>query len=248
MAGMVYAEDTRRTKALLDHLGVSRPVRSYFVGNEEMRAKELMTRLSEGETVALVTDAGVPGISDPGYSAVQAALSVGAGVTVVPGPSAVTTALVASGLPADRFVFEGFLPRKDKARTERLGLLSSEARTMVLFTTKRRLVLDLSDLAEALGEDRRCVVAREMTKLHEEFWRGTLGEAVSHWRVTKPLGELTLVVEGLEAGGDMDRAVQETMRRMGEGVSTADAVRDVARELGVSRNTLYEKVLAERAR
>ncbi len=150
-ADLVYAEDTRRARILLGHLGVSRPVRSYFVGNEAERAAELAGRLADGETVALLTDAGVPTISDPGLSAVRAALEAGAVVTGVPGPSAVTMAVAVSGFPADRFAFEGFLPRRGERRAERLAALAGEPRTLVLFCSPGRLAADLADLAAALG-------------------------------------------------------------------------------------------------
>ncbi|MFQ5967390.1 MAG: 16S rRNA (cytidine(1402)-2'-O)-methyltransferase [Acidimicrobiia bacterium] len=246
-ADTIYAEDTRRSAKLLKHLGVSTPLRSYFVGNEANRQEELGSRLAAGETIALVTDAGTPGISDPGYTAVRAALAAGARITVIPGPSAATAALVASGLPSDRFVFEGFLPRRGAARSERIAGLGSERRTIVLFTSKTRLVADLEDLSQALDADRRCAVARELTKINEELWRGTLGEAVGHWGSAEPKGEFTLVIEGAPApAADLTAAVAESLKRVSEGSTTADAVRGVATERGVSRRELYEAVIEER--
>ena len=247
-ADLIYAEDTRRTGRLIHHLGVSVPLRSYFVGNEESRRLELSKRLAAGETVALVTDAGTPGISDPGYTAVQAAIEVGAEVTIVPGPSAATAAIAASGLPSDRFVFEGFLPRKGKARKGRLEALAPEVRTIVLFTSKVRLVEDLEDLAAALGDSRRCAVARELTKAHEEIWRGTMREAIEHWRTVQARGEFTIVLEGAApAASDLAAAVADSLRQIESGASTADAVRSVAETFGVSRGDLYEAVLRERS-
>jgi 16S rRNA (cytidine1402-2'-O)-methyltransferase len=246
-ADVIYAEDTRRTGRLLAHLGIRGALRSYFVGNEDTRADELAERLAEGRTVALVTDAGMPGLADPGYTAVKAAERVGAQVTVVPGPSAVTAALAVSGLPSDRFVFEGFLPRKGVARTERLGELADEARTIVLFSSKSRLVTDLRDLGDVLGHDRRCAVVRELTKMHEEVWRGTLSEAAEHWAAAEPRGEFTLVVgRRMETSAPLGEAVEEAVRRIEEGTSTSQAVRDVAEQQGVSRRTLYTEVIRRR--
>ena len=163
-ADIVYAEDTRRSAVLLDRLDARRPLRSFFVGNEKVRSAEIAQHLQAGETVALLTDAGMPGISDPGLSAVRAAVSVGANVTGIPGPSAVTLALALSGLPADRFVFEGFLPRRGAERSRRLDDLASEPRTSVVFCSPRRLAADVADLTARLGRDRPVVVCREMTK------------------------------------------------------------------------------------
>jgi 16S rRNA (cytidine1402-2'-O)-methyltransferase len=246
-AAVVYAEDTRRARILLGHLGVSRPLRSYFTGNEAERAPELARRLEAGETVALLTDAGMPTISDPGLSAVRAALGVGAAVTGIPGPSAVTLAVALSGLPAERFTFEGFLPRKGAARTGRLASLASEPRPMVFFSAPARLAADLEALAAALGAGRVCAVCRELTKVHEEVWRGTLGEAAGHWAETPARGEVTLVVEGapvsLPDGEVAVRLVEEMVRR---GATVSDACRTVAASTGVARRVLYEAVTARR--
>lgn len=242
-ADIVYCEDTRRTRTLLDHLGVRAPMRSYFAGNEDRRSRELGERLQAGETVALVTDAGMPGVSDPGWSAVQAAIEAGALVTGVPGASAVTLALAVSGLPTDRFVFEGFLPRKGRKRRERLTELSSEPRTMVLFAAATRLVTDLADLASELGEERRCVVCRELTKAHEEVWRGRLAEAAQHWDDTPPRGEVTLIVAGMEVdGGSLDEAATAALQSIDGGTRPSEAVRRTATEFDVSRRDLYDEV------
>ena len=246
-AAVVYAEDTRRARVLLGHLGVSRPLRSYFAGNEAERASELARRLEAGETVALLTDAGMPTISDPGLSAVRAALGVGAAVTGIPGPSAVTLAAAVSGLPADRLAFEGFLPRKGATRRERLASLTAEPRTMVFFSAPARLTADLEALSAALGGGRACAVCRELTKLHEEVWRGTLEEAVEHWGETPARGEVTLVVEGAPASlpdGEAALRLVEEMVRLGATVS--EACRAVAADTGVARRVLYEAVTARR--
>ena len=242
-ADIVYAEDTRRSKILLDALGVEARLRSYFVGNEEARSTELGEQLSQGLTVALLTDAGMPSVVDPGYSAVHAAMEVGAAVTVVPGPSAVTAALALSGMPADRFTFEGFLPRKGERRSARLGELRSERRTMVLFSAKGRLLADLTDLAANLGDDRQVVVTREMTKAFEEVWRGTLAEAVERWSESTK-GELTLVVHGAPDGEqDLTAALEQVGQLVSQGAPMAAAVRQVAEMSGIRRRSLYEEAL-----
>jgi 16S rRNA (cytidine1402-2'-O)-methyltransferase len=246
-AAVVYAEDTRRARVLLDHLGVARPLRSYFAGNEAERAAELGRRLEAGETVALLTDAGMPTISDPGLSAVRAALQVGAVVTGVPGPSAVTLAVAVSGLPADRFVFEGFLPRRGADRTRRLASLASEPRSMVLFCAPGRLAADLEALAEALGGGRACAVCRELTKLHEEVWRGTLDEGARHWAEGPVRGEVTLVVAGAPAAApDLEGAIAAVEALVARGAAVSEACREVAAERGVRRRALYEAVAGRR--
>ena len=250
-ADLVYAEDTRRARILLGHLGVSRPVRSYFVGNEVERSAELAGRLASGETVALLTDAGVPTISDPGLSAVRAALGVGAVVTGVPGPSALTLALAVSGLPAERFVFEGFLPRRGRKRDQRLSALAGEPRTLVLFCSPGRLATDLADLAATLGEDRPCAVCRELTKLHEEVWRGSLEEASRRWGEGPARGEVTLVVGGTpeaapDPGSDLAAALQQVEELVSGGSTLSAACRSVAEQRGVRRRALYEAATTRR--
>ncbi len=246
-ADVVYAEDTRRAATLLRALGISAEVRSYFVGNEDRRAVELAERLRAGAVVALISDAGMPSIADPGFSAVNAALGVRAQVTVVPGPSAVTAALAVSGLPAGRFVFETFLPRRGKDRRERIDLLADEQRTIVLFSGKAHVVADLQDLAEALGGNRLVAVTRELTKVYEEVWRGTLAEAAEHWAGRELRGEFTIVIAGAdERLTDLDRIVAEAVDAIESGESMADAVRRIASESGVSRRRLYEAVLKRR--
>ncbi|MDP8958284.1 MAG: 16S rRNA (cytidine(1402)-2'-O)-methyltransferase [Actinomycetota bacterium] len=246
-ASVVYAEDSRRSRVLLEALGVTRPLRSYFAGNEAERAGELRRRLDAGETVALLTDAGMPAIADPGLSAVRAALEAGAEVTVVPGPSALTAALALSGLPSERFVFEGFLPRKGASRQRRLAALSGEERTIVLFSPPSRLGQDLEDLAAVLGPERPLVVTREITKAFEEVWRGNLQQAVAHWREVEPRGELTLVVHGgPPEEPSLEEGVVEVESLVESGAPTAEAVRMVAREMGLRRRRLYEAVIDER--
>ncbi|MFQ5947749.1 MAG: 16S rRNA (cytidine(1402)-2'-O)-methyltransferase [Acidimicrobiia bacterium] len=242
-ASVVYAEDTRRSRVLLRHLGVDRPLRSFFVGNEATRSEELAGRLQRGETVALVTDAGTPAVADPGFTAVRAAIEVGAEVTVVPGPSAVTAALAVSGLPTDRFVFEGFLPRSGKERRSRLESLAVESRTTILFAAAGRLVDDLEDLTSALGESRPLVICRELTKAFEEVWRGTLAEAVEQWGPQPRRGEFTLVVAGVPpVEPDLEKAVAQVEAELTGEERLSDVVRLVAERTGVPRRELYEAV------
>jgi 16S rRNA (cytidine1402-2'-O)-methyltransferase len=242
-ADIVFAEDTRRTRTLLDHVGVDTPLRSFFAGNERSRTDELAGRLTRGETVALVTDAGMPAISDPGLLAVRVARTVGSPVTVVPGPSALTAALALSGLPSDRFVFEGFLPRKGRERRDRIAEIARETRTVVLFASPRRVGADLADLAAATGDDREVCVTRELTKLHEEAWWGSVAEAAASFSGDQR-GEFTLVLAGaIDDRRDLGPALSEVDREVEEGASMTDAVRRVAQRTGMSRRALYEAAL-----
>lgn len=245
-ADCVYAEDTRRSGRLLDALGVRpRRLRSYFAGNESSRTAEVAGRLAAGETVALVSDAGMPGIADPGLSAVRAARHQGSRVTVIPGPSAVTAALAVSGLPASRFSFEGFLPRSGERRARRIRSVASSAETVVLFSSPHRLVDDLSDLLQAGLGDRSVSVVRELSKLHEEIWLGTVAVALGEWTVRPPRGEFTLVLAGRGQMTDplpLNEATEAVERLVAEGLSTSSAVREVSRLTGVPRRDLYESV------
>jgi 16S rRNA (cytidine1402-2'-O)-methyltransferase len=247
-ADVVYAEDTRRSRVLLERLGVSAVVRSYFVGNERGRSAELGARLEDGETVALITDAGTPAIADPGLSAVRAAVEADAEVTVVPGPSAVTAAVAVSGLPGDRFVFEGFLPRKAGARSRRLEELAHETRTLVLFAAPSRVAEELSAIAGSFGADREVVVVRELTKTHEEIYRGTAETTARRWsEEVEPRGEFTLVVAGArKEETPIDRLLAEVDAGVAKGRSLSAVVREVAETAGVSRRVLYEAALRTR--
>lgn len=247
-ADAVFAEDTRRTGKLLKRFGIRAELRSFFVGNEQQRLGELRERLRRGETVALVTDAGMPIVSDPGVAAVRLAADVGARVTVVPGPSAVTSALAVAGVGGDRFVFEGFLPRSRGERERRMAAMAVDDRATVLFAPPTRVAQDLSDLADQLGDDRPVVVARELTKLHEEIWRGTLRDAANHWATAvQPRGEFTLVIaSGAEPEPDMASALAAVDERVEEGERLSTAVRSVAEASGISRRLLYEAALEGR--
>jgi len=244
-ADVIYAEDTRRTAKLLSHLGISVPMKSFFAGNEQARLEHLRQELQDGVSVVLVSDAGMPVVSDPGASAVEVAVEVGATVSVVPGPSAVVTALAVSGFNGDRFVFEGFLPRKGQTRKDAIGRLASEGRTAVLFAAPTRVAADLRDLAMSMEAGRRVVVTRELTKVFEEIWRGTIGESGEHWAssgTTK--GEFTVVIEGAqEAPESIESALDAVRDLIDEGSSTSDAVRTIAGAYGVSRRELYERAL-----
>jgi 16S rRNA (cytidine1402-2'-O)-methyltransferase len=248
-ADLIFAEDTRRTAKLLTHLGVSVPMKSFFAGNERTRLGVLRAELEAGKNVVLVSDAGMPIISDPGTSAVQVAVDCGATVGVVPGPSAVVTALAVSGFDGDRFVFDGFLPRKGGARSRALESLVDERRTIVLFAAPTRVAADLADLARVGGSQRGVVVTRELTKVYEEIWRGTLQEAAAYWgRDGTTKGEFTLVIEGApEREPSMSDAVEAALGLISNGMSTSDAVKAVTATHGVRRNELYDSLVRARS-
>jgi len=245
-AEVIFAEDTRRSGVLLKHLGVKGRVRSYHAGNESSQSKVLEGLLAAGGIVALMTDAGTPAISDPGVSAVAAARRSGSVVTLVPGPSAVTAAVALSGLPSERFVFEGFLPRKGRSRRDRLDDLVSDPRTVVFFIAPHHLLEDMNDLHKTLG-DRKVCVARELTKSFEEVWWGSLSEAITEWTEREPQGEFTLVVGGgAQPPVDLASAVADAGAAMEQGTPMAQAVKEVAAATGVGRRRLYEAVLKRR--
>lgn len=246
---LIACEDTRRTRGLLAHLGIrGASVTTFFEGNERRRVPELVEHLRTGRDVAVVSDAGMPGLSDPGERLVRAAVAEGIPVDVVPGPSAAVTALVVSGLPAARFAFEGFLPRKAGERRARLLQLAGEPRTMILFESPRRVGALLSDAAEALG-DRRASVVRELTKVHQEVVRGTLSELASRYEAEEIRGEVVVVVEGRPAhvGPDELEALAERVEALtAGGVPRREAAARVAEESGASRRALYEASLRQR--
>lgn len=245
-ADAICCEDTRRTGRLLQHAGVERRPLVVVNDHTEVRAiAGVLERLARGERVAVVTDAGMPGISDPGERLVRAAVQAGHVVEVVPGPSAAVTALVASGLPTGRYVFEGFLPRKGSGRTARLVEVAAERRTTVLYEAPHRLARTLADLAEACGADRQVAVARELTKLHEEVWRGSLEAACAWVAEREPRGEVVLVLEGAPepAGADDDDVEAAVQARLEAGDSPRDAAAAVAAALGVPKRRAYEAAL-----
>jgi 16S rRNA (cytidine1402-2'-O)-methyltransferase len=250
-AELVAAEDTRRLHRLCADLGVelSGRVVSYFEGNEAQRTPALLDALRAGQRVVLVTDAGMPTVSDPGYRLVAAAAAEGLPVTCVPGPSAVTTALAVSGLPTDRFCFEGFLPRKGGERRARLAALQAEPRTCVLFEAPHRLADALADMAAVLGGSRRAVVCRELTKTYEEVVRGTLDELVA-WAADGVRGEVTLVLEGAAERTEAltaDELVQMVRLREEAGLTRKEAMAAVASESGLPKKAVYDAVVAAKA-
>lgn len=247
-ADAVAAEDTRRLRRLCDDLGVtpSGAVLSYHEHNEATRTAELVERLVTGERVLVVTDAGMPSVSDPGYRLVDAAVRAGVRVTCVPGPSAVLAALAVSGLPVDRFCFEGFLPRKAGERSRALEALAREPRTLVLFEAPHRIEAALRAMAEAFGADRRAAVCRELTKTYEEVRRGSLAE-LADWAAEGVRGEITVVVAGAAAeASSLEEAVAGIRERVGSGERLKDVCADVAAESGLSRKALYDAAVAAR--
>jgi 16S rRNA (cytidine1402-2'-O)-methyltransferase len=244
---VIAAEDTRRTGRLLRSAGITdRPALvSYFEGNERERTIELVERLREGADVALVTDGGMPGVSDPGYRLVRASVDAAIAVRVVPGPSAVLSALVLSGLPTDRFAFEGFLPRRRGERLRRLDALRPDDRTLILFESPRRVESLLRDVEASLG-DRRMALARELTKLHEEVRRGRVSEIAAGLDPDAPLkGEVVVVIEGARApeAVDLEGCVAEARDLVASGMRKREAARAVAERHGVAANEVYRGLL-----
>lgn len=245
-ADVVACEDTRRTRALLAHAGVAGGRRLVAVNehNEQASVARVLEHLEAGDQVAVVSDAGMPAISDPGERLVRAASGAGYEVVVVPGPSAAVAALVLSGLPAGRFCFEGFLARKPRARAARLAELAGEERTLVFFEAPHRLAESVADLGAAFGAERRVAVCRELTKRFEEVWRGTLAEAVAHVAAREPRGEYVLVVDGAppriaqEVSDDVVVSALEAC--MGAGLDRRAAVAEVAAALDLPKRRVYE--------
>lgn len=244
---LIAAEDTRHTGKLLHHFQITTPQISYHKNNRNERLPELLSQLGEGKTIALVTDAGMPLISDPGYELVTACVEAGISIVPIPGATAVITALSAAGLPTDRFVFEGFLPVMGKDRQKRLELLSTETRTFILYESPHRLKETLQDLASCLGKNRSIVMARELTKLYEEFWRGGIDEAIAHYSQQEPKGEFTLVVAG--AGIEVPVLSEaelkvELLQIMAQGISRSQASRQLAQLTKINRQKLYKLALS----
>jgi len=244
-ADVIAAEDTRRLRRLLERLGVETNARimSYFEGNEARRTDDLVRLLEQGARVVVVSDAGMPAVSDPGFRLVAAAVARGFRVTAVPGPTAVVTALAVSALPVDRFCFEGFLPRKASERLRRLIELASEPRTMVFFEAPHRAAATLAAMASVFGADRPGAVCRELTKTYEEIRRGPLQE-LANWTNSEVRGEITIVVGGASTpSADLEVAAKEAVGLTAGGMKLKAAVAQVARQQGVAKNALYDLAL-----
>lgn len=238
---LIAAEDTRQTRKLLDRYEIQRPLVSYYEHNERARVASLLDHLRE-QDLALVSEAGMPGISDPGYDLVQAAIAAGVSVVPIPGPSAPVAALAASGLPTDQFVYLGFLPRRPAERRKFLKSVGAEPRTMILFESPNRLIATLEDIASELG-DRQVVVARELTKIHEEFVRGRVRDVLTRFEAKAPRGEITLLIAGNSAEPtptDPDDLIRELRSA---GLSNAEIAGRVSKECGVPRREIYRLLI-----
>lgn len=240
---LIAAEDTRITLKLLNHLGLKKPLTSYYRHNTDEAGRKVLDRLLAGENVALCTDAGTPAISDPGEDLVALCAANGVEVVAIPGPCALVTALAVSGLSTARFTFEGFLPMNKKNRRAQLEGLAGEERTMVFYEAPHKLTATLADLRETFGPDRRISLCRELTKLHEEVIRTTLGEAAERYREGEPRGEFVLVVEGAPAPEEGEYTLADGLERVAElraaGASLKDAAKQAAAEMGLSKKELY---------
>ena len=250
---LIACEDTRHTRKLLQHFGINTKTTSYHEHNENQRGDELLDLLKQGSNIAVVSDAGTPAISDPGFRLVRSAIENEIAVVPVPGPSALITALVAAGLPTDEFFFAGFLPARASARQTRLRELASVPGTLIFYEAPHRLAATLKDAYETLGE-REAVVARELTKLHEEVRRGRLSDLVEHYSQVEPRGEIVLLIdrnsiETGEAESNSERSVGELVAQFeAEGIDHRAALKKAARELKLSRAEAYRKLQTERGR
>lgn len=245
-ADVVAAEDTRHTLKLLTHYGIKKPLISYWGEKEKVKAEEVIRRLQSGQSVALVTDAGTPGISDPGTVLIRRAVGEGFDVVSIPGPSSVISALSVSGLPTEEFTFVGFLPQKSAQRRKRLEELSLEPRTMVFFEAPHRIVETLIDMEAAFGRDRKGALVKELTKMHEEVLRGALGDILDRLKDAKIAGEYIIVVRGREkAVPSFDEALFEVKSLMKAGMGRKEAAGRVAAEYGLSKKELYDRSLKQ---
>lgn len=237
---LIAAEDTRKTRRLLTAYGIKTPLTSYYEHNESTKLPKLIARL-ESEDIALVSEAGMPGISDPGFLLISAAIQQGIQVIPIPGPSVITTALVASGLPTNEFIYIGFLPRKK--RRSLLQSIATQLRTIVAFEAPHRLLSTLNDLLEVLG-DRYIAVCRELTKLHEEIFRGLISQAIEHFQ--KPRGEFTLIIKGNSKKGTLDiESIKDKLKKLREqGIGAKEAVSEVVKSTGQSKKEVYHAWLS----
>ncbi len=248
-ADFIAAEDTRVALRLLNHLGLKKPLVSYYEHNKEGSGPKIVARILTGQRCALVSDAGSPAISDPGEDLVRLCAEAGVPVTAIPGPCAAVTALSISGLPTGRFCFEGFLSTNKKSRREHLDALRGETRTMIFYEAPHKLAATLADLSAAFGAERRISLCRELTKLHEEVLRMTLGEAMDYYAENAPRGEFVLIVEGAapaapEAVSEAD-ALAAVRALLEQGLSRKDAVRRVSEQTGIPKNELYNAAVRE---
>ena len=246
-ADFIAAEDTRVSLKLLNHLGIKKSLVSYFEHNKEQKGMMIVERILAGETCALVSDAGSPAISDPGEDLVKQCAEAGINVCAIPGPCAVITALSISGQATGRFCFEGFLSTSKKSRKEHLDSLVQEQRTMIFYEAPHKLLATLESMAEVFGEDRPISLCRELTKLHEEVYRTTLGEAITHYSEQAPKGEFVLVVAGAKPPEKEvytpEDAAGMVAKLMESGMSRKDAVKQVAKELDLPKNVVYDAAL-----
>ena len=246
-ADFIAAEDTRVSLKLLNYLGIKKSLVSYYEHNKAFKGNVILDRILAGETCALVSDAGSPAISDPGEDLVRLCAEHGITVTAIPGPCAVITALSISGLPTGRFCFEGFLSTAKKSRKEHLSSLKGETRTMICYEAPHKLVATLEDLAEAFGAERKITLCRELTKLHEEVVRTTLGEAIAKYTENGPKGEFVLVVDGAapveKEVPTAEDAGEMVKRLMSEGLSRKDAIKQTAKALDLPKNVVYDAAL-----
>ena len=249
-ADFIAAEDTRVSLKLLNHLGIKKSMMTYHRHNTETSGQAVLDRILAGENCALVTDAGMPAISDPGEELVGRCAAAGVPVVCIPGPCALVTALAVSGQPTGRFTFEGFLAMNKKNRKAHLDSLRTEERTMIFYEAPHKLNTTLDDLAETFGPDRSVSLCRELTKLHEEIRRTTLGEAAAYYRENSPKGEFVLVVRGCEPPEEKEITLEDGLAlverlREEEGLSLRDAVKRAAKELGLARNQLYDMAIGK---
>lgn len=245
----IAAEDTRVSIKILNHLGLKKPLVSYYRHNTETSGPAILERLLAGESCALVTDAGTPAISDPGEELVALCAQAGVEVVAIPGPCALITALAVSGLPTGRFTFEGFLAMNKKNRKKHLDSLMTEERTMIFYEAPHKLLSTLEDLRDTFGPDRRISLCRELTKLHEEVRRTTLGQAVEEYTENAPKGEFVLVVEGSPEQAAEELTLEEGVRRVlalrEQGMSMKEAARQVAKDTGLPKNELYQQAVSQ---
>lgn len=246
-ADFIAAEDTRVSIKLLNHLGLKKQLVSYHEHNKQESGPHILSRLQNGESCALVTDAGTPAISDPGEDLVRLCRENGIPVTAIPGPCAAITALAMSGLPTGRFTFEGFLSVNKRSRREHLQSLLEETRTMIFYEAPHKLLTTLGDMLEAFGADRPICLCRELTKLHEEAVKTTIGQALSYYQENSPRGEYVLIVGGaapkVQAAPSMEECIDRVNTLRQSGLSMKDAVKQVSKDAGIPRNTLYDAAL-----